>query len=364
MTKKCAVVLAGGKAERFQRGGSPWIDKALAEVQGKPMLIHIVESLASTVEEIVICVNNEARKRKYAKVLLDFSVKNSNRIRIVKDVKIPSISGPAVAIVTGLKATNADYCIVVPCDTPFIQAAVVDHLFNAVKDASIAVPIHADGSMETLIFACERKKTAEVSETLCWLGRDRPDDFPRGLPKVKFISTINEIRNLDPEFKSFININFQEDLTELRTRVSVNGPIKRSIQIELGCPESSNLTVLRENVKSYLNKKSFDVVEAFSALSEVFEKEKFYFWTGICREKEGTIIQEYLKTQKNTREMAELQEKGWQAFLKAAESYALEAEFFTQRQIHLLARRAKEDEAWCRKHSNDIRRLPSFAQRA
>lgn len=352
MTEKCAVVLAGGKAERFQTSGRPWIDKALAKVQGKPMLIHIIESLASAVEDIVICVNNEARKRKYAKVLRDFSVKKDGYIRIVKDVKIPSISGPAVAIATGLKATNADYCIVVPCDTPFIQSAVVDYLFNAVKDASIAIPIHADGSVETLIFACERKRTAEVSETLCWLGRDRPDDFLRGLPKVKFISTISEIRDLDPEFKSFININFQEDLTELQTRVSTDGPIKNSIQVELGSPKDSDLEILKETAKSCcLDKKSADALKDFSALSEVFEKERFYFWTGICREKEGTIIQECLKTQKNTQEMAELREKGWKAFLKAADSYALEAEFFAQRQIHLLARRAREDEAWCRKHA-------------
>lgn len=354
MTKRCAIVLAGGKAERFQVKGNPWIDKALANVQGKPMLVHVIEGLRPVVEEIIICINNEARKRKYMKLLRSFSIKNDGYIRIVKDLKIPFVSGPAVAIVTGLKATNADYCVVVPCDAPFIQTAVIDHLFNAVKNASIAVPIHADGSVETLMFACERKKTVEVSETLCWLGRDRPDDFLRGLPKVKFISTINEMKDLDPEFRSFININFREDLTELRTRVASNGPIKRSIRIDLGSPESSNVAVLKESAKNYLDEKSVEVVKVFSAFSDIFEEEKFHFWAGLCREKEGTIIQDFLETQKDKRQKDELLEKSRQAFIKAAENYALEAEFFAQRQIHLLARRAKENEAWCKERSKEM----------
>jgi len=354
LTERCAIVLAGGKAERFQLKGDPWTDKALANVQGKPMLVHVIERLKSVVEEIIICVNDETRKRRYMEILQNFLNENNQPIEIVEDTKIPFISGPAVAIATGLKATKADYCIVVPCDAPFIQEAVVDHLFRAVKDASIAVPIHADGSVETLIFACERRKTAEVSETLCWLGRDRPDDFLRSLPKVRFISTFSEIRNFDPEFKSFININFREDLAELRTRVAVDGPIKRSIQINLGSPESASLAVLRKGVKSHLDKRFIDAMAIFSSLSETFEKEKLHFWAGLCREKEGNILQDLLKVQKNKQQKEELREKGRQAFLKAAENYALEAEFFAQKQIHLLARRAREDEAWCRQISNEM----------
>ena len=352
MVERCAIVLAGGKAERFQVKGGPWIDKALAIVLGKPLLIHIIERLKQVAEEIIICVKSETRKRKYAKLLQAFSIKNDDFIKIVKDLKIPFISGPAVAIVTGLKSTNADYCIVVPCDTPFIQPAVVDYLFSAVKDVSVAVPIHADGSVETLIFTCKREKTAEVSETLCWLGRDRPDDLLRGLPKVKFISTINELQNLDPEFKSFININFQKDLIEPQTRVAKDGPIKKSIQIDLGAPESANLKIIRESVKKYLDWKSIDVANVLSALSELFEKGKLYFWTGLCREKEGSLIQDFLKMQKNAHLKSELHEKSRQAFLEAAENYALEAKFFAKKRIHLLAKRAKEDEFWCRQHSN------------
>ncbi|MEM3565282.1 MAG: molybdenum cofactor guanylyltransferase [Candidatus Bathyarchaeia archaeon] len=346
MVKKCAIVLAGGKAERFQVKDSPWIDKALANVIGKPLLIHVIERVKPVVEEIIICVNNETRRRKYMRVLRNFLIKN-DYVKIVKDFKIPSISGPAVAIATGLSVSNADHCIIVPCDTPFIQPAVVDYLFNAIGDASIAVPIHADGSAETLMFTCERGKIAEISETLCWLGRDRPDDLLRGSPKVKFIST-KRLKNLDPEFKSFININFQKDLAELRTRVTLNGPIKRNVCINLGAPKSFELKMLKKAAEKYLHNKFIEAVKVFSSLSNFFEERRLYFWAGLCWEKEGSAIQTLIKNRRDMETKSEWREKSKQAFRKAVQNYALEAEIFTRKQIYLLAKRAKEDELWCK----------------
>ena len=45
MTKRAALILAGGKARRFQSKGETWQDKALAELSGKPLLIHAIENV-------------------------------------------------------------------------------------------------------------------------------------------------------------------------------------------------------------------------------------------------------------------------------------------------------------------------------
>ena len=44
MTKRAALILAGGKARRFQTKDKDWEDKALAEISGKPLLIHAMEN--------------------------------------------------------------------------------------------------------------------------------------------------------------------------------------------------------------------------------------------------------------------------------------------------------------------------------
>ena len=44
MNKRVALILAGGKAERFQTTNQPWQDKALAQIDGKPLLVKAVQN--------------------------------------------------------------------------------------------------------------------------------------------------------------------------------------------------------------------------------------------------------------------------------------------------------------------------------
>jgi len=115
MTKRAGIVLAGGKAERFQKSQETWQDKALAELEGKPLIVHAVENLRKVVEEIVICVNDEARKAQYMQVLTNNGIKN---VRLLVDEKIDHLGGPLLAIYTGLKAVEADFCITLPATCP------------------------------------------------------------------------------------------------------------------------------------------------------------------------------------------------------------------------------------------------------
>ena len=101
MTKRAAIILAGGKAKRFQTTSDKWQDKALAELDGKPLMIHAIEHVQDIVEEIIVVVNeNESRKFQYLNVLEEYHVQKT---RIVTDLKMKNLSGPLIAILTGLK---------------------------------------------------------------------------------------------------------------------------------------------------------------------------------------------------------------------------------------------------------------------
>ena len=50
MSKRAAIVLSGGKAERFQSETQVWQDKALLELWGKPLLVHAIESVQNFVD--------------------------------------------------------------------------------------------------------------------------------------------------------------------------------------------------------------------------------------------------------------------------------------------------------------------------
>jgi molybdopterin-guanine dinucleotide biosynthesis protein A len=160
MVKRAALILAGGKARRFQTIDKTWQDKALADLAGKPLLIHAIQNFQGIVDEIVVCVNDEERKTKYEQILKNHALTN---VKIVVDEKISKISGPNVAIMSGLKAVQADYCFTLPCDMPFLQPKVAEYMFIQTEGFEMAVPMWPNGRLETLMMVLERQSASETS---------------------------------------------------------------------------------------------------------------------------------------------------------------------------------------------------------
>jgi len=349
MAKRAAIILAGGKAERFQVKEEPWKDKALAMLFGKPILIHIIERIRDVTEEIVVCVDNKARRVRFSKVLNEYSIKN---VTLCIDIKIAHVGGPIVAILTGLKSASADYCAILPCDVPLIQPTVLDYLFNAVRDSYLAVPIWPDGRLESLMWVCERPITLQIAETLCKLRRRRPDDIIRGASKVLFVSTVGDLKNLDPEFKSFVNINFREDLVRLPTRVVQKGPFKENLPLNVGFLRVSELKQLKAAARHYSEEKFLEAARIFSSSSNRFESNGLNFWAAVSKEKEGESLFSLSAKQSSTELRKDYYTKGRVAFMKAAQNYASEAETYAKNQIGFLAKRARTDQSWCQTRAN------------
>jgi molybdopterin-guanine dinucleotide biosynthesis protein A len=286
MTKRAALILAGGKARRFQIKQEEWQDKALAELFGKPLLIHAIENARSVVDEVVVCVNDEARKAKYAETLKQHGLGN---VRLVVDEKISHISGPNVAILTGLKSTRADLCVTLPCDMPLLKPQIIKYLFDTAGDAQVAVPMWPNGRLETLVMALERDRATEITETLCHLRRPRSDDIIRGAAKVLFISPVGEMRALDPELKSFVNINRHEDLAKLQTRPA-HGSITENFKAKFGALLVPELRRLGEASALCHERRLAEATAVFSSCAANLEKEESFFWAGICRENEGETL--------------------------------------------------------------------------
>jgi hypothetical protein len=79
----------------------------------------------------------------------------------------------------------------------------------------------------------ERKSTLEIANVLSQLGRNRPDDIIRGSLKTLFASPLGEMKTLDPELRSFVNINCQEDLSQLSPRRG-QGDFVENVSLNLG----------------------------------------------------------------------------------------------------------------------------------
>ncbi|MEM2321090.1 MAG: molybdenum cofactor guanylyltransferase [Candidatus Bathyarchaeia archaeon] len=353
---RSAIILAGGQSRRFQNGSGRWVDKALAELFGKPLLVHIVENVKLVVDEIIICVNNAARGSHYLRVLENYSITD---VKTCVDAKFPHVQGPFAAIATGLKKSGANHCVILPCDAPLIRPSVIDYLLKLVEHLDICVPIHPDGNIEALFFSCNRVRTAGIAELLCLLGRSKPVDIIRASSRIKFVSTINELKNLDPDFRSFININFRSDLVNLPVRFSKEGPVTKSIDLNLIQPLSPEISSLEKIAKKYADGEYLNTIDGISETLSIFEKRGIHFWAGVLWETKGRIFHALALNEEKTGRIKEYYVNSKVAFERAARKYAAESEIYKSWQIKFLFENARGDEIWCLNMREEIAALLS-----
>ena len=343
MTKRAAIILSGGKSKRFQSENETWQDKALIEFLGKPLLIHAVENVQDFVKEIVIIVNDENRKEKYSKVLTTHKIEH---VRLLIDEKIDSLGGPLVAILTGLKSVQADYCLTLPCDMPMLKQKVIEYLFKIVKDTRVVVPMWPNGRLETLTMVLERKSTLKIANLLCQLKRPRSDDIIRGVLKVLFVSTVGELASLDPELKSFVNINNREDLTKLQPR-RVQGSVTENTRLNLGSLPTIELKSLQDGIEAFKEKRFTEATKIFASCASSLENEKHFFWAAISRENEGKSQLEQTQREQDQSSLVGQLSRLKKALMKAAANYELEAKIHEKNGYVFLADRARSDKSWC-----------------
>ena len=287
---------------------------------------------------------NENRKLNYTKTLEQYQIKNA---KITTDLKINHLSGPIIAILTGLTYATADYYITIPADMPLVNGKVAEYLFNQINGSYVAVPMWPNGRLETLLMVLERKSALEIANVLCRLGRSHPDDIIRGAMRVLFVSPLGQIKVLDPQLKSFVNINSQEDLSRLQPR-QAQGSLVEDLRLNLGTVPFDELPLL---LKASFERNSSNFSEAtkiFSECASNFERQASFFWAAVSRENEA---KSWLSLAHGK---MELFEEVKDAFLRAARNYGLEAELYEKNKCYLLAERAKSDRLWCESQAQSL----------
>jgi molybdenum cofactor guanylyltransferase len=332
MAIRAALILSGGNAKRFQASDQPWMDKALAQVDGKPLLVHVIENIKSTVDKIAVCVNDHQRAATYRHLLETHRVIG---VEFVVDQENSQVKGPLLAIASGLAAVDTDYCMIIPTDMPFIKPEVADYLFKACVGYDAAVPMWPDGTAETLLMAMDRKNCLEIAETLLALNRANADAIIRAAGAVHLVSPVKEICNLDPQLLSFVNINTQEDLASPKTR-STEGSVRDDVCYERGKIQFAQLRQLREAQKLLAEGRCYEVQNVLATLASCFEANRHYFWAAVSEEKlaEAQLGRGKVAIAKQT-------------YTRAAENYAKEATLYEVKGCTTLAERAQSDRAFC-----------------
>jgi molybdenum cofactor guanylyltransferase len=181
------VILAGGKSTRYGT------NKAFAEVQGVRLIERTIRVMGSVCPRLLLVTNTPAE---YAYLQLP----------MVEDL-IKGL-GPLGGIYTGLEVIDDENGLFVACDMPFLRKDLLRHMVTLRGDFDAVVP-RIDWMVEPLHALYTKKCLPSLRKFI----------RSQELQILKFFQKIRvryleeeEIRKVDPDLKSFFNINRPEDL--------------------------------------------------------------------------------------------------------------------------------------------------------
>jgi len=187
------VILAGGRASRM--GGQ---DKGLIELQGRPLIAHVIQAVAPQVERLLINANrNLARYRSFG-------------YAVVSD-RIPDHPGPLAGMLAALQQSDTDCLLTVPCDGPRLPGDLCRRLHTVLREADAEIACVHDGERLHPVYALLRRDLQPVlAAYLEGGGRAVQRWFKeRDLVEVDFSDCADR----------FANINTPEDLSRLAARM-------------------------------------------------------------------------------------------------------------------------------------------------
>jgi molybdopterin-guanine dinucleotide biosynthesis protein A len=176
------VVLSGGQSQRMGR------DKALLELSGETLLARALRLLAAAASELLVVGH-------------DSPAVAALGVRTVHDEQ-PGL-GPLGGIATALRSMRTEHALVVACDMPLLQPALLRYLIALAPEGDAVVPrsaqgvepLHAVYSVACLsaVEACLGEGARAVSALL-------------GRVATRYVEA-REWQVYDPDGLSFLNVN-------------------------------------------------------------------------------------------------------------------------------------------------------------
>lgn len=177
-----AVLLAGGRSRRM---GQP---KALLSFAGQPLIVRVAERLLKITNDLIVVASPDQKLPEL-------------RARVVHDTH--AYQGPVAGLAGGLGASRGTHAFVTSCDSPFLNLDLVRWMLDEAASWDVVIP-RWEGRLNPL-HAVYATSLANRYQTLLDAGRRRPVDLFDQV-RVRTV-TEEEIRRIDPEGRSFLNMN-------------------------------------------------------------------------------------------------------------------------------------------------------------
>jgi molybdopterin-guanine dinucleotide biosynthesis protein A len=182
------VILAGGQSSRLGQ------DKAFLVLDGQPLVARTAHRLAALSDDLIVVTNDPAR---YEPLGLP--------ARLLPDER-PG-EGSLMGIYSGLKAARYSHAVVVACDMPFLNLALLRTMLPLANGYDVVIP-RLDGLLEPL-HAIYGQACLPAMARLLERGQRQIIAFFHEV-RVRYVEE-DEVDRFDPLHLSFLNVNTPED---------------------------------------------------------------------------------------------------------------------------------------------------------
>ena len=180
-----AVVLAGGRGRRL--GGQ---DKGLLEIDGRPLIEHILELVTPQVTAVIINANRNQ------------PIYSSYGHPVISD-NMTDYQGPLAGFAAALSVCNTDYIITLPCDGPFVPGDLVNRLSAAIEENDADLAVAHDGERMQPVYAL-------IPRSLLGSLQDFLDDGDRKID-LWYARHNTALADFSDVVDTFFNINTEDD---------------------------------------------------------------------------------------------------------------------------------------------------------
>ena len=165
------------------------VDKGLVELNGRPMVAHVLSRLAPQVGDVLVNANQNAERY------------GALGYPVVPDA-VGGFAGPLAGLHAGLRAASRDLVVTVPCDSPFLPLDLVARLRGALGANQLAVA--KTGTQPHPVFSLVQRSVCAHLEAFLTAGGRKIDAWYATLKVVEVA--------FDDEEDAFRNINTREEL--------------------------------------------------------------------------------------------------------------------------------------------------------
>jgi len=158
--------------------------------------------VSKVADEVLVVVSSEEQKNKFETIL-----EEKANLVIDKD----DSQSPLVGAITGFESANAEYSLLLPCDTPLVSTQIVQFLLDMCTNRSAAIPRWPSGYIEPLQAVYRTESALTAAKTALKQGKMNMRSMIDNLRGVRYVSTM-VLEQLEPDLLTFFNVNAPQDL--------------------------------------------------------------------------------------------------------------------------------------------------------